>query len=63
MMNGLLVPPRDVKALAEAIMLLADNRELSIKLGNKSRESILAYDRIAIKTFEIYQRYLKVTKT
>ena len=63
MVNGLIVPPRDVKALAEAIMLLTGNMELSIKLGNKGRENILTYDRIAIKTLEIYQRYLKVTET
>ena len=50
MVNGLIVPPKDVKPLAEAIMLLAGNTEPSIKLDNKGRENILTYDRIAIKT-------------
>jgi glycosyltransferase involved in cell wall biosynthesis len=38
MVNGLLVPPRDPKALAEAMMALVQDRELSVRLGMEERD-------------------------
>ncbi len=38
--NGILVPPGDSKALAKAIEILADNKELRIKMGNNGYEKI-----------------------
>ena len=35
--NGVLVPPKDPKALAEAIMLLANDKELAKKLGAEGK--------------------------
>jgi len=38
--TGILVAPRESKALAEAILFLAENKELSDKMGNEAREWI-----------------------
>jgi glycosyltransferase involved in cell wall biosynthesis len=39
--TGLLVPPRDATALAEAILELADNRQLARRMGQAGRERAL----------------------
>ncbi|MGC8949619.1 MAG: glycosyltransferase, partial [Thermoprotei archaeon] len=39
MINGLLVPPKDPVALAEAIVTLAQNKELGKRLGAEARKS------------------------
>jgi len=36
--NGLLVPPRDSKALADALKILIENPELRAKMGARGRE-------------------------
>ncbi len=38
--NGLLVPPRDVDALAEALQLLVENEPLRRRLGGEARRSV-----------------------
>jgi len=48
MINGLLAPPRDSKTLAEAIMLLTDDKELSIRLGAEGRKSVMTWDEICL---------------
>jgi len=54
MVNGLLVPPRNPRALAEAIALLTNNKELSRKLGTEGRKSIYTWDEIVNKLIKIY---------
>ncbi len=39
--NGLLVPPRDVQALTDAIIRLIENPELRIEFGKKARRKIM----------------------
>ncbi|AEA11525.1 glycosyl transferase group 1 [Thermoproteus uzoniensis 768-20] len=54
MINGLLVPPRDSTALAEAIVTLAQDRELGRRLGAEGRKSVLTWDEIVSKLLSIY---------
>jgi glycosyltransferase involved in cell wall biosynthesis len=54
--TGLLVPPRDVPALAAALRLLADDRALRRRLGQAGRERALArYDeaRVVARTLDL----------
>jgi len=57
MINGLLAPPRDSKTLAEAIMLLAEDKELSIKLGAEGRKNLMTWNEIASKMLKIYEKF------
>jgi glycosyltransferase involved in cell wall biosynthesis len=54
MVNGLLVPPRNPKALAEAIMLLYNDKDLRTKLGNEGRKNIYTWSEIVNKLIQIY---------
>jgi len=54
MTNGLLVPPRNPRALAEAIILLTNNKELGRKLGTEGRKNIHTWDEIVNKLIKIY---------
>jgi glycosyltransferase involved in cell wall biosynthesis len=56
LVNGLLVPPRDPKSLAEAVITLANDKTLSTRLGNIGKSSIMTWDEIAKKITEIYER-------
>jgi glycosyltransferase involved in cell wall biosynthesis len=56
MTNGILVPPRSPKALAEAVVTLASDKTLSTRLGNNGRSSIMTWDEIAKKITEVYER-------
>jgi glycosyltransferase involved in cell wall biosynthesis len=56
LVNGLLVPPRDPKSLAEAVVTLASDKTLSTRLGNIGRSSIMTWDEIANKITEVYER-------
>jgi glycosyltransferase involved in cell wall biosynthesis len=56
LVNGLLVPPRDPKSLAEAVITLANDKTLSTRLGNIGRSSIMTWDEIASKITEVYER-------
>ena len=40
--DGLLVPPKDPAALAEAMMKLVDNEELRSKMGKHARETVMS---------------------
>ena len=53
--NGLLVPPRDPKALAEAILLIANDEKLANRLGNEGRKSVVTWDDIVIKLIDIFK--------
>jgi glycosyltransferase involved in cell wall biosynthesis len=56
LVNGLLVPPRDPKSLAEAVITLANDKTLSTRLGNIGKSSIMTWDEIANKITEVYER-------
>ena len=59
--NGLLVPPHDSKALANALKVLIKDPELRAKMGAKGREIVEAEfsEEIVVKqTMEVYERLL-----
>jgi glycosyltransferase involved in cell wall biosynthesis len=59
--DGLLVPPRDARALAEAIWRLASNPPLAAKLGAAARERVVRCfdEKIVIRqTLEVYEELL-----
>lgn len=51
--NGLLVPPRDAEALAEAMRRLADDRTLVERMGRESR-------RLAGERFDVHVQNAKM---
>jgi len=53
--NGLLVPPRNPHALADAIIELYNNRNLAERLGKEGRKEIHTWDEIANKLIDIYK--------
>jgi len=57
--NGILVPPADSKALAEAIMALYANPEKRAELGERGREKALAYSSEAMlnKISRLYESF------
>jgi glycosyltransferase involved in cell wall biosynthesis len=60
--DGLLVPPRDVKALADAIVLLLSDRQMydQMKAEALTRcQQDLNWQNIAAQTVEVYQNLLK----
>jgi glycosyltransferase involved in cell wall biosynthesis len=57
MTNGLLVSPKNPKALAEAMIMLLQNKELAIKLGVEGRKEIMTWREIAIKMLNAYKSY------
>jgi glycosyltransferase involved in cell wall biosynthesis len=54
MVNGLLVAPRDPRAVAEAILFLINDKELSRKLGSEGRKNVFSWDEIVNKLVKIY---------
>jgi glycosyltransferase involved in cell wall biosynthesis len=59
--TGVLVPPRDARALAEALESLADDRGRCVAMGGKARERALEQFDIRTVTerhLETYQRLL-----
>jgi len=60
--NGLLVPIKDARALADAICTLLQNNDLRTKMGAAGRLRALrefSDERVARQTLEIYQRLMK----
>ena len=56
--TGILVPPKDPDALAEAVIRLLRDPELRRRLGNAGRERVLSefrVDRIVEQTLKVYQ--------
>jgi glycosyltransferase involved in cell wall biosynthesis len=63
--TGLVVPPRDSKALAEAINRLANNGSLRDELGKNARQRALnelTAEKMVEKTFKVYNDLLKNKK-
>jgi glycosyltransferase involved in cell wall biosynthesis len=63
--NGILVPPQDAKALAEAIGILAGDPELRSEMGQNSRriaEAQFGVDRIVRLTFDVYDELVRQTE-
>ena len=59
--NGLLVPVRDSKALAEALRLLIENAELRASMGQKGREIAVeefSVERVVNETLGVYRELL-----
>jgi glycosyltransferase involved in cell wall biosynthesis len=59
--SGLVVPPRDAKGLAEAILTLLDDSTMRRKMGRIARERLLAHftaDVMARETERVYEQLL-----
>jgi glycosyltransferase involved in cell wall biosynthesis len=59
--NGLLVPPRDPAALADALQKLIEDAELRVRLGTQARaiaEGRFGSERIAVSVKAVYQELL-----
>ena len=56
LVNGLVVPPRDPKALAEAIILIANDEKLAHILGNEGRKNVVTWSEIVKKLIDIYKK-------
>lgn len=59
--TGFLIPPRDAKALAEAIMVLILNKNLRDAIGQRAREKVereYSLSTMITRYKEIYQRFL-----
>ena len=56
--TGLLVPPKDPDALADAIIYLLENEGIREKMGKNGRERVKGYswDKIAEETEKVYER-------
>jgi len=59
--NGLLVPPKDPDALADAIIYLLENEDVRKKMGKNAREKVKNYswERIAEMTEEVYKSLIE----
>ena len=56
--TGILVPPRDSKALGEAIIKLLQDEDKRIKMGEAARkrvENLFQWDKIAEETIKVYE--------
>uniref|UniRef100_A0A7J2U1Z6 Glycosyltransferase family 1 protein n=1 Tax=Ignisphaera aggregans TaxID=334771 RepID=A0A7J2U1Z6_9CREN len=56
MVNGLLVPPRNSKALAEAIILIASDKNLAMKLGSEGKKNLVTWNEVITKLLQIYTK-------
>ncbi len=55
MVNGILVPPKDPKALAEAILKLLEDRTLGAKIGLEGKKELKTYSEVAFALINIYK--------
>ena len=54
MVNGLLVPPRNPKALADAMLQLVRDRELGERLGAEGREGVTTWGKVIEELLKLY---------
>ena len=54
MVNGLLVPPRNPKALADAILQLVRDRRLGERLGAEGRERVTTWGKVIDELLKLY---------
>jgi glycosyltransferase involved in cell wall biosynthesis len=60
--NGLLVPPRDTRALADALRTLIEDRKLRLALGSRGRERAVSEFRVELvvrETLGLYSQLLQ----
>lgn len=63
--NGFLIPAKDARALADAIAVLADNKELRFQMGTAARKlAISKFDEIIVikQTLAVYKELLFVSE-
>jgi glycosyltransferase involved in cell wall biosynthesis len=53
--NGILIPPRNPKALADAIILLLQDENLRKKLGVSGKKQVRSWNEIIIKLTKKYK--------
>lgn len=59
--NGILIPPGNAKALAEKLFLLANDKTLRRRMGEKARETVLksfSWEVVAEKYHRLYSEFL-----
>jgi glycosyltransferase involved in cell wall biosynthesis len=64
--NGLLVPARDPKALAKAVLTLLNNAELRVRLGQNARRLIVekySWDRVIYNIEKVYSEAIAHAQT
>jgi glycosyltransferase involved in cell wall biosynthesis len=54
MVNGLLVPPRNPKALADAMLQLVRDRKLGERLGAEGREGVTTWGKVIEELLKLY---------
>jgi len=59
--NGLLVPPRDPQALADALQVIVEDDDLRVRMGLMGRKIALSHDwsKVAFETFKVYCEVLQ----
>jgi glycosyltransferase involved in cell wall biosynthesis len=62
MINGLVVPPRDPKALAEAITILIQDRGLGEKLGEIGKSGVITWSNVVDMLLKIYGEVFNASK-
>jgi glycosyltransferase involved in cell wall biosynthesis len=60
--NGLLIPPEDPQALAEAVIRFLDDKACAAQMGQQARELIAGKYTAAQMAKQVYEVYLKVFK-
>ncbi|HIQ10710.1 MAG TPA: glycosyltransferase, partial [Pyrodictium sp.] len=56
MVNGLLVPPKDHRKLAKAILTLLQDKSLAKKLGERGFRKVLTWDLVASILLKLYSK-------
>jgi len=59
MENGILVPPRNPEKLAEALLMLLEDKELAKRLGEKGFYEVKTWSQVAEESIKLYETALK----